>query len=54
MDEAHYWRDRCAAYEAHHERLEHAAADIRGAVEQFMIVLQHARPQGTDRRAGES
>jgi nitrite reductase/ring-hydroxylating ferredoxin subunit len=46
-----YWRDRCAHYEAHHGRLEHAAADIRGRVEQFHIVLNSGRPQGTEPKA---
>jgi hypothetical protein len=49
--EIKYWRERCAVYEAHHAKLEAAAADVRGRVEQFLIVLGHARPQGTDRRA---
>lgn len=43
-----YWRARCQIYEAHHHRLEAAAADIKGRVEQFLVVLQGARPQGTD------
>jgi len=51
--EARYWRERCARYEAHHAKLEQAAAEIRGRVEQFLTVLQHARPQGTERRASE-
>jgi hypothetical protein len=51
--EAQYWRDRCAQFEAHHERIAQAAAEIRGRVEQFFVVLQAVRPQGTERRAGE-
>jgi hypothetical protein len=50
-DDAKYWRERCAKYEAHHAKLEHSAAAVRGAVEQFLIVLQNARPQGTEPRA---
>lgn len=47
--EVAFWRGRCATYEANHARLEIAAAEVRGRVEQFLVVLQHARPQGTDR-----
>jgi len=46
-----YWRERCRKYEAHHGKLEAAAADIKGRVEQFLVVLQMARPQGTEPRA---
>jgi hypothetical protein len=49
--EVTYWRERAATYEALHGRLEHAAADVRGRVEQFLTILNQARPQGTDRRA---
>jgi hypothetical protein len=49
--EIKYWRDRCQAYEGNHAKLEAAAADVRGRVEQFLIVLGHAKPQGTDPKA---
>jgi len=50
-EERDYWRERCARYEGHHAKMEHAAADIKGRVEQFLVVLQMARPQGTEPRA---
>jgi hypothetical protein len=49
--DAKYWRERCQKYENHHHRLETSAADIKGKVEQFLTVLQHARPRGTDKVA---
>jgi hypothetical protein len=49
--DAKYWRERCARYEANFHRLELASADIKGRVEQFNIVLQAVRPQGTEPKA---
>jgi hypothetical protein len=51
MSDARYWRDRCRTYENQHSRLEVAAGEVKAATERFMIVLQHARPQGTEKRA---